>query len=352
MTQSALPWPHQPALDRLTHLADRGRYLTQQTSLVALLSAAFRGAMVAFGGHKAEASLADLRFIERRMRQLFDRDLANVERGIYPRELLFQIPLGEYARRVPEVLFDLPRVVRRSRDQRHDDLPANIDREAYPAYYLRTFHWQTDGWLSDRSARLYDANVELLFGGTADVMRRMSLPPLLSALAGRSTPRVLDVACGTGRLLVQLAKAHPTARLFGVDLSEPYLAKARRWLGDRASLVAENAEHLPFIEGYFDAVSSVFLFHELPRDARRAVVREAFRVLRPGGVFVVNDSAQLSESPELEIFLRTFPVNFHEPYYKGYIADPLEDLLAECGFEVTSCEPHFVSKVVVGRKPL
>jgi ubiquinone/menaquinone biosynthesis C-methylase UbiE len=352
MTQSALPSPHLPALDRLHHLVDRGRYLTQQTGLVTVLTAAFRGAMAAFGAARAPATLEDLRFIERRLRDLFERDLANVEQGIYPRDLLFQMPLGEYARRVPEVLLDMPRVMRRSRDKRHDDLPAGVDREAYPSYYLRTFHWQTDGWFSDRSARLYDANVELLFGGTADIMRRMSLPPLLAALGQRPAPRVLDVACGTGRLLVQLAKAHPTARLFGVDLSEPYLAKARRWLGDRATLVAENAEHLPFVDGYFDAVSSVFLFHELPRDARRAAVREAFRVLRPGGTFVVNDSAQLSESPELEIFLRTFPVNFHEPYYKGYIADPLEGLLAECGFEVTSCEPHFVSKVVVGRKPL
>ena len=50
------------------------------------------------------------------------------------------------------------------------------DPERYPAYYLQNFHYQTDGWLSKDSARLYDFQVETLFLGSADTRRRQALP--------------------------------------------------------------------------------------------------------------------------------------------------------------------------------
>ena len=148
------------------------------------------------------------------------------QRGYYPRELLYQFPLLRYLRQLPEALGDLPRFLWRSFTEQHDDLPAHVDRSRYPRYYLRTFHWQTDGWLSERSARLYDPSVEFLFGGTADTMRRMAIPPVVEALRGVARPRVLDIACGTGRFLLQLSRALPQAKLYGLDLSAPYLAHA------------------------------------------------------------------------------------------------------------------------------
>ena len=57
-----------------------------------------------------------------------------------------------------------------------------------------------------------------------------------------------------------------------------------------ASLVTDNAERMPFGDGLFDAVTSVFLFHELPAKAQRNVLREIARVLRPGGLLVICDS--------------------------------------------------------------
>jgi ubiquinone/menaquinone biosynthesis C-methylase UbiE len=117
------------------------------------------------------------------------------------------------------------------------------------------------------------------------------------------------------------------------------------------ALVVENAEHLPYVDAHFDVVTSVYLFHELPRSARRNVVREMFRVLRPGGLVVLEDSAQTSDSPQIAAVLAGFPAEYHEPFYKEYLADDLAGLLAECGFEVESSEPHLVAKVVVARKP-
>jgi len=287
-----------------------------------------------------------------RFDELLARDLANVRSGYYPRRLLHQIPLLEYVSRLPEALLDLPRVLLRRYRGRYDELPASAKPETYPPYYRRTYHWQSDGWLSDRSARLYDASVEFLFGGTADVMRRMAIPPLVDALRSIDSPRILDVACGTGRFLSQVAAALPSARLYGLDLSPFYVRHARRALDPAldTTLMVENAEKMPFADESFDAATSVFLFHELPPRVRRAVATEIRRVLAPCGTLVVCDSAQLGDSGEIADALHAFPAGYHEPYYKGYLRDDLAQLLRECGFTVQGSESHLVSKVVVARK--
>jgi ubiquinone/menaquinone biosynthesis C-methylase UbiE len=297
---------------------------------------------------------AEVRAVLRRRDELHARDLANVEAGLYPRELLFDIPVGRYMRALPRLLRDAPRLVRRKKAGAFRDIPA-VDKSRYPAYYRRTFHWQTDGYFSDHSAEIYELGVELLFRGTADVMRRQIIPPVTRAVraAGDRPLRVLDVACGTGRTLHQLAVAHPALRLYGVDLSPAYVRLARRRLADVAevALAVENAEALPFADAAFDVVTSVYLFHELPRNTRRAVAREMLRVVRPGGLVVIEDSAQLAESAEIASALRAFPAEFHEPFYADYLEDDLTALFREVGFEVESSEPQFVAKVVIARRP-
>jgi hypothetical protein len=76
-----------------------------------------------------------------------------------------------------------------------------------------------------------------------------------------------------------------------------------------------------------------------------------WRVLRPGGVVVIEDSAQLSDSGELAFFLGRFSREFHEPYHAGYLRDDIGACLAAEGFELPTTETHFVSKVVIARKP-
>jgi ubiquinone/menaquinone biosynthesis C-methylase UbiE len=292
------------------------------------------------------------REVRRRYRRLLADDLANVEAGFYPRELLFQFPARAYARQLPRLVADIPRSLRRKRAGDFGDIPP-VDRDRYPAYFRRTFHWQTDGYFSTHSARLYDVTVELLFLGMADVMRRQVIPPVTRLL--RETPkrdaRLLDIGCGTGRLLSQLAVAHPALRLFGVDMSPPYVQAARELLASvpEVSLVAENAESLPYRDAYFDAITCVYLFHELPRAARRRIVTEMKRVIAPGGLLVVEDSAQLAESAVMAPGLANFARDFHEPFYDDYLRDDMAALLGEAGFRVESVTPAFVSKVVVAR---
>ena len=74
---------------------------------------------------------------------LLARDLANVEAGYYPRELLFQLPVTDYMRLFPKLVSDFPRTIRRAQRKDWKDLPVNVELEQYPPYYCRNFHWQT-----------------------------------------------------------------------------------------------------------------------------------------------------------------------------------------------------------------
>ncbi len=334
---------------------DRLAYRSQHLSLLINATVMQEAARLVTRTPRPAIRSAEVRCLMRRREELHARDLANVEAGLYPRELLFDIPFRRYARELSRLIADAPRLVRRMRRGNFRDIPA-VDHARFPAYYRRTFHWQTDGYFSERSAEIYEVGVELLFRGTADVMRRQVIPPitrLVRAAGGAARVKLLDVACGTGRTLHQLARAHPAMRLWGVDLSPAYVRIARRRLAhvDEVALAVENAERLPFADATFDAATSVYLFHELPRNARRNVVRELYRVVRPGGLVVIEDSAQLAESPELETVLRQFPRDFHEPFYADYLEDDLAGVLAAQGFEPLAVEPQLVAKVVVARRP-
>ncbi len=330
---------------------DRARYRLQHRALFALLGPPMLAFHRLLGPRLPRAGASQIGALRRRLEALFARDLDNVEQGIYPRELLFRTPAYEDLRQLPALLGDLPRIAWRIARRAWDELPDDVELEGFPRYYRRTFHWQSDGWLSERSAALYDLEVEALFGGTGDVMRRMALSPLVEVLRDARGPRLLDVGCGTGRFLRHVLAALPRARVFGLDLSPFYLARAHGMLGPRhpVSLVADNAECMPFDTGRFDAVSCVFVMHELPPAARRRVAAEMRRVLAPGGRLVVCDSVQISDSPELRPFLDGFPRLYHEPFFRSYARDDLGELLTGAGFEIESVEPAFLSKVVVAR---
>ena len=209
--------------------------------------------------------------------------------------------------------------------------------------------------MTEDSAQRYDIQVEVLFSGTANPMRRQALPPLQQVFAGRDQRqlRLLDVGCGTGRFLDCAKQAWPQLPCLGIDLSEAYVREAKhhlkRW--SRLNLAVANGEAIPLPDASQDAVTSIFVFHELPPEVRRAVVREFARVLKPGGRLVLVDSLQRGDRPEYDGLLELFPQNYHEPYYAGYIAEDFGALARACGLTHTRDVLAYVSKVMVFDKP-
>lgn len=258
---------------------------------------------------------------------------------------------------------------RRNRKDGGQDLLSTfeIDEKRYPKYYAQNFHYQTDGWLSNESARLYDFQVETLFLGSADTMRRRCLPYLNMYLkTQKKNAKLLDVATGTGRFLTFVRDNNPDLECTATDLSPFYLAKAREnnkafdKKGGKLTLLEANSEDLSTIEdGSFDAVTCVYLFHELPLEAQKNVAKEMSRVLKPGGKLFFVDSAQKGDGKrikmekEIDQALANFPVFSHEPYYRAYSELDLKNLFFEYGNGMV-CEAEelaWVSKTLVFKKP-
>ena len=235
------------------------------------------------------------------MAALIEQDLANVEAGIYPLPADHDGSLLTLLDRSRLFFRDLPDVEeRRKRNATHEVLNAKT-RGRRPDYYLQNFHFQSGGWLTEESADRYDTQVEVLFKGTANAMRRQALPPLAEAFAGRDQRklRLIDIGCGTGRFLDFVKQAWPRLPALGLDLSEAYIRHARRHLKrwSRINFVVANAEAIPAPDNSCDAVTSIFMLHELPPKVRRSVIGEAARVLKPGGRLILWIRSSLVTSP-------------------------------------------------------
>lgn len=238
-----------------------------------------------------------------------------------------------------------------------------------PAYFQNTFHYQSDGWMSSKSAAVYESSTETLFVGRQDAMQRSTLLNLSEFMKGKDPSQLsaLEVACGTGRFATFLKDNYPTLDLTLTDLSPFYLAQAREnvsyWKklrapslslsgvdGNGTTFVQTPAESLDVASESMDIVYSVYLFHELPEDVREKAAAEMARVVKPGGIVVLTDSVQVGDRPSMDATLGNFG-SFNEPYYVNYIQSDLGSLFEKAGLV---CEQKVVSsttKSLSFRKP-
>jgi ubiquinone/menaquinone biosynthesis C-methylase UbiE len=286
--------------------------------------------------------------------QLLLSDALAVRDGLYPPiEDEAGSPVAQLLR-VREMLTDLPGTARRRANHHVTTVQAEAAARGVPDYYAQDFHFQTGGYLSEGSARLYDMQVETLFMGAAGPMRRTALRPIAEFMRGCDQRQVtlLDVGCGTGRFLRQLRLAYPAIGLKGLDLSRAYLDEARRHLeGLRsAQLIRAAAEKMPLPDASADILTCIFLYHELPSDVRRQVTTEIARILKPDGLFVFLDSLQMGDRPAWDGLIEGFPARFHEPYYRGYAMDDLAGMFSAAGLTPASASTAYLSKLLVCRK--
>jgi ubiquinone/menaquinone biosynthesis C-methylase UbiE len=109
---------------------------------------------------------------------------------------------------------------------------------------------------------------------------------LISQAAISPGHRVLEIGCGTGNLAILIKRLNPPCQVVGIDPDAKALARARRKAQRCGAAIQFDrgfSEELPYPDASFDKVFSAFMLHHVRPDARSASMREAFRVIKPGG---------------------------------------------------------------------
>ena len=233
-----------------------------------------------------------------------------------------------------------------------------------PDYYVARFHAYEQGNLCWQAAaeaeQATDAMAlrvwpdQQLTPSEAQRMLRDAIHAAVEPLLNGVLHRVLDLGCSVGVSTQALAhwlnsraaqRGEPSPVLIGLDLSPDMLAVAR--VRDTEALVSEwrhaAAEATGLTPGSIDLISLQFVCHELPQQATHAVMQEAARLLRPGGVLVMVDQDPASSvlqrlpAPVATLLKST------EPYIEQYFSLDMPLALQQSGFRdlsISACDPR------------
>jgi len=153
--------------------------------------------------------------------------------------------------------------------------------------------------------------------------------------------RILDIGCSAGNQLLPYLDVFPGSVGHGVDVGAPLLrfAHARaRELGYEVHYSQQDARKLDFEDGMFDLVVSSFFLHEQSKATNRRVLKEAHRLLRPGGIMVHMELPPAGEvDPYYNFYLDWDAYYNNEPHYAGFRKlDPVDECV-RAGFGRERC---------------
>jgi len=115
------------------------------------------------------------------------------------------------------------------------------------------------------------------------------LDALIKEVDPKSGDLILDAGCGTGNFEWRLRNNYPEikAQVIGLANSPNGLAIYKQKMPDAQTVLADLAETLPFGDNYFDKIISFNALYAVDHNHRSEVLREIYRVLKPGGVLVL-----------------------------------------------------------------
>lgn len=133
--------------------------------------------------------------------------------------------------------------------------------------------------------------------------------------------KILDMGCSVGHSTLPYVDAYPDAEVYAIDISAPMLryghARAEA-LGKRVHFSQQNAEYTNFADESFDLVVSHILLHEIPPSAIRNVMRECYRLLKPGGMAIHVEAPQYQHMDLFTEFIYDWQTaNNNEPFWSA-----------------------------------
>lgn len=176
--------------------------------------------------------------------------------------------------------------------------------------------------------------VRAQFGGSAEEYVKSAghaagddLDQLVAWAEGGPDKVALDVATGGGHTALAMAALH--GRVVASDLTQPMLDSAEAFIRGRGvtnvAFRQADAEALPFDDAAFDCVTCRIAPHHFPDVAR--FVAEVARVLKPGGLFLLEDSIS-PDDPDLAAYLNHFEALRDPTHIRAMSAQEWRDLLA------------------------
>lgn len=153
---------------------------------------------------------------------------------------------------------------------------------------------------------------------------------------GLEVTRVLDMGCGIGGGTLPYKKEFPRAEVHGIDVGAPQLRYGHAQTERTEAVVhfsQQNAEHTNFPDGYFDLVVSHGLCHETSGKAVRNILKEAHRVLKPGGVTMHSDPQMGRGLDAHDSYMHDWDTYYNaEPFWGSLHDIPVADLMTTAGF--------------------
>ena len=217
-----------------------------------------------------------------------------------------------------------------------------------PTYFANTaYHGQPGGYCLDRDSDDWYAGALQEAGGTLysrgagtgakDSKGQAVLRFVEATFPGFSPQRVVDLGCGYGGQTGNYVVGFPDAEIHGVDLGAGLLRYAHpraEALGLPIHFKQACASATGFPDASFDLVVSNILLHEIPHEMLEAVMRESFRLLKPGGLVVHQDvPTQRPDTPAFQQWLSNWQVAHNdEPFWQSFAETSVPDALISAGF--------------------
>lgn len=162
----------------------------------------------------------------------------------------------------------------------------------------------------------------------------------------QTAEKLLDIGCAAGSLTFLAASLRPNLEIIGVDVSASQVAYARSTIAPvapKSRFIAITSSGLPFPNDSFDAVTSVELIEHLSKTENARLLHEVFRVLRPGGNWIITTPNYRSAWPFLEVALNAWsPVKYNEQHLTRFHSQSLREHLEKSGWRVETIRTFFV----------
>jgi len=248
-------------------------------------------------------------------------------------------------------------------DEADTDGPGSLELNtgmAMPDYTMHEIHIQPGGYTgNDFAGPLYHYGTNTFYKGQNNEDQfHFHIARTVGQPSGGKLEKIVDFGCGIGRLSTALAEVYPDAEVWGLDVGGPLVRYAHlraRELGTPVHFAQRLAEDTKFANGSFDLVTAYILFHEVSEEAAVDICKEAFRILRPGGVFDVTDfhtGRARSADPYRRFMGWVDHVYNAERWSHQFTAKDFEETLRSVGFEVEKgANRHWGIAAYIARKP-